>query len=234
MATIINPYRFAAVGGGLDFDKTDLQAWWDLDDDSTWADSHTNGYHLTEDGTGVTNVANGGADGTSDSADFPGTSGTDYLYRTDESWMDLTSDWTATMWVKLDTTSGFQIIMDHANGRWSIYMNATKLTFYVTQAVNVNDLNLTLSAGTWYFIAARRNANLWDLRANTTDETQYNNTGNHSGGTGSLGIGRRTSIDTNYMLNGQMQRCSIWHRRLSDAELDDLYNSGNGVSYADL
>ena len=230
---IVNSYRFAG-GGGLGFDKTSLQAWWDLNDDGTWADAHTNSYDLTEDGTGVTNVTNGGSDGSSDSADFPGTSGTDYLYRADEAWMDLTSDWTAVMWVKFDVLSGFQIIMDHANGKWSIYTNGTTLTFYVAQAVNTGALNLTLSTGTWYFIAARRNANLWDLRANTTDETQYNNTGTHSAGTGSISLGRRAAADTNYMLNGQMQRCSIWHRRLSDSELDELYNSGNGVAYADL
>lgn len=234
MSTIINPYRYAA-GGGIGFDLTGLEAWWELDDDSTWADSSGNGRDLTETGTGVTNVANGGADGTSDSADFPGTDGTDYLSRTSEAWMDLTVDFTLTCWIKPHVV-GTRIWYDRHDGGagFTIYSTSGNLVFYL-QNVSGLQISSSISIDTWAFIAARRNGDNYDLRVDAADDFQVTDVSGPSGTEAEdLGIGRRTEDASNFEANGEMQRVSWWSRRLSDSELDDLYNSGNGRGYGDL
>jgi len=233
--SICNPYRFPTASQTLPISTGGLEAWWELNDDGVWADSSGNGRHLTETGTGVTNVTNGGADGTSDSADFPGTDSTDYLSRTAEAWMDVTTDFTLICWIKMDDTIGAKAWYDrYDNGQgFSIYSSGDDIIFYLNN-VSTNQLAVfnILSAGAWAFIAARREGDNYDLRVNTTNDTQLTDTTGPNGlEAEDLGIGRRTESVASFEAAGEMQRVSWWSRRLSDAELDSLYNNGNGVSY---
>ena len=96
-----------------------------------------------------------------------------------------------------------------------------------------------LSIGTWVFIAARRdasgtNAN-YDFRYDATDRDTLDGEANdpYADNSANLAIGGRAS-SSSFDLDGKMQRASFWSRRLSDAELDSLYNSGQGIGYGDL
>jgi len=57
-------------------------------------------------------------------------------------------------------------------------------------------------------------------------------------GDADLTIGGRTNTNfgNNFQPtdNGPIDSYGFWNRRLTDAERDELYNSGNGVSYADI
>lgn len=94
---------------------------------------------------------------------------------------------------------------------------------------------VAITASTRFFVAFRHDgvAHTIDIRVNATDATPVSHLNDIFPGASDLNVGCITSGTTN--LDGTMDEWGIWRlRRLSDADLDWLYNSGAGRSYADI
>ena len=160
--------------------------------------------------------------------------------------MDTSIDTTHCMWIKPHALSGYQVFYDSLTGDGlTAYSNGTQLV--TSLDVSNNQAGRSSSSGflvndSWTFIAMRSiqdgNNTQYYLYAKTvggsTVDTGSGLTSASSGISTTLGIGRRPSGDTAALFNGEIQRVSWWSRFLSGAELDDLYNSGDGRGYGDL
>lgn len=195
------------------------------------SDSSGGGFTLTNTGsmTYTTGKINNGADTTS----------TKYLTRSDILGRTAgnAGDITITGWFKfgdLGGAGGGNIIEvnDGATSpylSWTIAITSTNVRFNYGQmcvANNYTDDTFTTATGTWYFIALR-----WDgttLTGNVNARTAV--TGTPSGNGTTCG-GASTFVGTTNLgpVTAVMDEIGIWDRKLSDAEITELYNSGNGL-----
>jgi len=234
---ILNPYRFAAADTGI---KTDLVAWYDLEETTgTRVDAHST-YDLTENGTigSTTGVVGTAADHTA--------LNTDSLYHPDDAAFDITGDLTVAGWLDSSNVSGGSTaIIGKSNGTgdqrsYLLYRSVGKLRFLVcsdgTSGGNtIAESTASISANTWYFVVGVFKANdvveLWVDGASAV--TPVAAPASLHSGTARLELfsfnngGVSTEPAT-------LDSVAIWSRALSSAEISTLYNSGSGVSYADL
>lgn len=209
-----------------------LVAYWSLESDGT--DATGRGNTLTNSGaTFTTGKVNNGVD--LESGD------SDYLYIADNP--DVSSgnvNFTATAWVKFETVISSAVILnkfnDTADREYLLRVSGTSLQWlWSTNAVGGRvDLTATtfgaVSTGTWYFVEAGHNASTnqtWiSVNAGTRDTASASG-GND--GAAAFEIGRQGNA-SNYH-DGLVDEVGIWKRVLSEAEIDELYNSGTGLAY---
>jgi hypothetical protein len=93
-----------------------------------------------------------------------------------------------------------------------------------------------LALNTWHFVAFTYNAATRVLSARLNAGTLSGQTGSGTlaagtpvVGTRPLNLGRRPGAAPDLFLTGLMDEVAKWDRVLSSAELDTLYNSGNGI-----
>jgi concanavalin A-like lectin/glucanase superfamily protein len=150
-------------------------------------------------------------------------------------------DFTWAGWVYFDALSTFMDFLTKWDSQFEYFIrrrNDNQLQFFVSWN-GTADHSIIHSAGintaTWYFVAAQHDSvnNLLKLRIDATMET----TGHTLGVIDSnapLQFGAILSTGTTDFLDGRMDEWGFWKRILTDAELDWLYNTGNGRSYADI
>jgi len=173
------------------------------------------------------------------SLDFPGT-GSDYATRPgDDSILDFgTSDFTIQLWVRFDTTSGERVLIEKMTGDgtppttegWTITkIPANSIRFGAATNV-LNTPNLSLSTAVWYHIVVRRNSAGRSIWFNGTSVASDTNTDPVLDTTFPLLLGRRNASAGQgaLALDGQLDEIVIWNRALADADIVNLYNSGNG------
>lgn len=226
--------------------KTNLVSWWTLDETSgTRNDSHgTN--HLTDNNTVLYGTGKKG-----NAADFE-FANSEYLSIADasQSGLDITGDMSISAWVKIESAPGNYKLVSKwgaSNGSYMLayYDNAgtkkIRLDLYDNGDGSNNvpvDWTYTLTNGTWYHIVV-----VTDVGAtNSVSELFINGvsqgTGTHTGvnaifsGTGAFNIGAYGGIDG--YADGMIDEVGIWNKLLTGAEVTELYNSGNGMTYTDL
>jgi len=221
-----------------------LVSYWSLDEASgTRADSH--GSNTLADNNTVTS-ATGKVD---DCADFTATN-SEYLSipAASQTGLDSTGDMSIAGCINFDvlpTATAYCLGQKYgtaSNSSWIAQMRKDAsygLRFYNSDdgsALGYHTISLdTLSTSTWYHIVVAYDASAGSI------EVWQNGTSKGSG-TGSL----KTSIyngtspfemgrwgGANY-LDGREDEVAIWNRLITNTEVGELYNSGNGTSYADL
>ena len=180
----------------------------------------------------------------------------EYLSRADNASLSTGDiDFTVACWVYLDTNVNATLITkynvqtnqdeyllfynqnDHSpNNRFSFVVTATGAPA-ANKVVDATSFGAP-SLSTWYFIAAWHDSVGNTINICVNDGT-VNSTATTAGvfdGTAPFQIGALIGgAGTNvYYMNGRIDEAGFWKRVLTSAEITQLYNSGNGMSYADI
>lgn len=210
-----------------------LISWWSLDEASgTRADSHGSN-DLTDNNTV------GSATGiVGDAASFVAANN-EFLTRADNASLSTGNiDFTFAFWVNSPGTSeGF--LGKRANlssTEYQIYRSAGTWKFDVYSGGLVGVTESATAATGWCFVVG------WHDSVNDTINIQINNntaaSSSHSGGTqdstAGFVIGNISSTTNVSACDSEIDEVAFWKRVLTVDERTALYNSGNGVSYADI
>jgi hypothetical protein len=155
-----------------------------------------------------------------------------------------TTDFTVAFWFSMSSAfvSGLQGLVSNdffATERGiSIYMTGAAGQ-YRTPFMNLHYADSTsetldafasgnLAISTWHFFCARLSGGTaLDVRVNASNATTYTITKAFHASRQRLLFGVRYT--TSDYLNGDLDEVAFWNRRLSDAEVSTLYNSGTGI-----
>lgn len=231
--------------------RDSMVSWWELNETSgTRNDSHgTN--HLTDNNTvlyGTGKKSNG--------ADFE-LSNSEYLNITDasQSGLDLTGDRSFSLWVKPESTPSGGDAMAFFY-KWGasqaqyglIYVDVSgtrKLRFLGYQTCGGANVNYEWSTGdlstsSFTHVVVRYDATghpsgdgTVELFINGTSQGTVTD-GSFTGGANCTGAFSLSSLGSGiqWYYDGLMDEVGVWSKWLSDTEVSDLYNSGNGLDYA--
>ena len=217
------------------FDLTSLVSHWSLNESSgTRSDSHGSN-NLTDDSSV------GFAAGKIGNCAVFSAASTDSLSRADNTDLRLSgTDATVTLWVNLSSKSGiFALCGKYDGGDFMEYMPAyrnsdDRFLFYVGNGsmfvAAVANAFGSPSVGVWYFLQCRINNTTKEasIRVNDGAWNSVTFTGNIKNGTATFHIGRCVP---GLYANASIDEVSIWKRQVSDAELNAIYNAGNGIAY---
>lgn len=216
-----------------------LVAWYDLENAN---DSHTNAINLTN-SNGVTfpggKVGNGGT--------FASASSQSLGLSTYNSNLNLgTGDWSIAFWFNRTTAASFPQIMGMgwdetplaSKALYTIYARSDNNRFdfqwYNGGYQSLQLTTMTISNSTWYFVLVKRSGSTITLSVNARAFSTSTTGGFQTTTDGTFALGRGNFTAGSY-LNGQLDSVGFWKGyALSNAEEDELYNSGNGVSYIDI
>ena len=224
-------------------------SWWDLEETSgTRSDAHGSN-DLTDNntvgsGTGVTGDT---------AADFERTN-SEYLLKADATDFDVgDDDLSIVVWINPETlasTAGdnlFFLRLIGDNNDWSFLLRITStddtVRFGTHDGTTTNPVDAStfggLSTGTWYMVYAYHDATANEAGISINDGTV--DTVSFTGGLRTLTdedlvVGANwfhtTLVDEKHY-DGLMDSLAIWNRVLTSSEVTELYNSGNGLQYAD-
>jgi hypothetical protein len=223
--------------------KTDLIAVWCESADPV-ADQHTNGLTLT-------NIASvGTATGkVGTAADFE--SGSSQSLRRNDEALISTGDisFTEAVWVNMESkalSGSNNYIMNKGSGssndeRSLLYRNSAaedRFRFYIANfavGVAANTFG-SPSTGTWYYLQAQHDAagNKIRIRVNdgAWDEAATGGTA-PTDATGNLYLGAYDNAGTRVLFfDGLINQYAFWKALKSDADLNAIYNSGNGLAFS--
>ena len=153
-------------------------------------------------------------------------------------------DFTFAGWVYLDSLTTHRLILSKYNGAgaasfeyWLLYnQTPNRFQFGVSDtgdgsdvtSVNADTLGAP-STATWYFVQAWHDAgsNVIQIRVNNAGADSAAHTGGVFAGTNVFRVGS-DGPQTGFM-NGRLDAWGFWKRLLTTAELNFLYNGGNGL-----
>jgi hypothetical protein len=158
---------------------------------------------------------------------------------------DGSTPFTVSCWVNPNNVTSTQVPLAKAKntidyeGYWFLIING-KMNFILSSGINANDWvrvenSITLSTSTWYHCImtydGSKSASGLKVYVNNSLNTQNiikdTLTGSISN-TRSFKLGAR---DNGFFYNGIIDEVGIWDRVLSESEVTELYNSGNGKQY---
>ena len=172
-------------------------------------------------------------------ADFV-SANSEYLSSASTDFQPTDSDFSFTTWVNFDSLTGSFMGIGGASGElcYILYSNATaiesRISINGTAWVVAQDTSTTIAINTWY-LAAFVYDSVNDLVKVSVNGNNFN-VAAASGGVGgtytndfSLGSNGATSF-----INGSLDGANYFSKALSLAEINALYNLGNGTSYPSL
>ncbi len=154
---------------------------------------------------------------------------------------NFTGDFSVSCWFKTNTVSGNQMIFSNL-----AYNGGNRRGYYIVLAGNTIGCWLTnhpqyqefytsgvISTGTWYHLSVTRESGVVKIYLNGTllaTDTNAITLGNYV--TVLTSIGAYTNgVSTTSHFNGQIDALNIWQKSLTQSEITELYNSGNGAQY---
>ena len=159
-----------------------------------------------------------------------------------------TSDYTLAFWFRLDgspssgnfglvsndffsTERGISVYVNSTGTIWDfpyLYLRYTDNTEETWFPVNIGSGTVGIAAGAWTFACLRLSGGTTlDFRINSVNGQTKTLTKSLHSSRQRLFFGTRyTNADH---LNGALDEVAMWSRRLSDAEVNTLYNDGNGI-----
>jgi concanavalin A-like lectin/glucanase superfamily protein len=214
-----------------------LISWWELGEASgTRADSHgTN--HLTDNNTVLSAVGKVG-----NAADIE-RDNVEYLSCASNSTLQMGDiDFTICCWVKVEQTDGLLVQLvskDNSNSPAENDFNLTcDPTFrFFTNWAHIPNSGITPTLGVWYFVVGWHDAvaNTHNIQVDNATPVSVSTAGDAPVvSTSEFQIGARQWAASRQSFDGLIDQVAIWKRLLTTDERTALYNSGNGVAYADL
>ncbi len=219
---------------------TDLISCWELGEASgSRADAHGSNT-LTDNNTVLSATGKVG-----DGADFESTN-SEYLSSASNSSLEMGDiDFTIAAWVKVETNQSHMIVTKDDDALLSRdytldYDATSKFRFYLNGGggnIAMANVDLTTVVGTWYFVVAWHDAaaNVVKLQVNDGTVASDDTTGivpNVSAA--QFRIGAREYAGAEGYFDGVIDQVCLWKRLLTAAERTELYDSGNGLSYAGM
>ena len=225
--------------------RTNLVSWWSMNELSgTRVDSHGT-VNLTDNNT-VGNAAGKQGNG----ADFESTF-SEFLNANNSVSTPVftTGDYTLSMWYKPESLSSTQVLFcingsgetEAANSQIIFRVNSNgSLNMFHEYGAGNNSNNTTSatpisSTGTWYHIILQRdisNGRYAVYVDNTFIEFQSFSDDPTGGTAGNISIGSYQTGGGDYV-DGIIDEVGFWHTLLDSSQRSELYNSGNGITYAD-
>lgn len=150
------------------------------------------------------------------------------------------TDSTWSLWVNPESLGGQHGLLNKWNSsgdgnEYLLYRDPdTNLYFFVRDAANSSNAVVSggsLSTATWYHIVIQhRNGTDIRIKVNNGSWSTTSHTGGVRSATNQLEIGRFSGDEW----DGLIDEIGLWKRALTDDEITQLYNSGNGLSYDDF
>jgi hypothetical protein len=216
--------------GGASTLKTGLAAWWSFDDDLT--DSHDD-HDGTFQGTGSQAYATGVGATTGNGIDLEDT---DNQYVTVSDHADFvqggTNPISINMWVKAETVGGelfaqgSEIVVRPASTSGVEFILNSFSTDRTSTGTGV------VVAGTWVMLTFIYDGTTIAIHVDgaSTPESSVTPSGTWADLSSNLLIGNFSNVHW----DGVLDEVAYWNKGLSSAELTELYNSGDGISYTDI
>jgi len=223
-----------------------LQAFWELTEASgTRSDSTANNNDLTDN-----NTVGQGTGVIDNCADFE-EANTEYLTiaNGDQTGLNMTSDFSISAWIKLESlpaNDSEYAIVDRFQANDGYRINVFRTgggTMQIRRGIKNGgsqdnyDVTTTLNTGTWYhFVWTFKDtgkANKLYKDGNTTPISDQTGSIAPASVSSTLSLGSGSETPSRYM-DGLIDLVGIWDRELTSAEVSELYNSGSGLSYADM
>jgi len=234
---IILPNRRKAFRGGAASTLLDgLQAWWEMDSTGNQADQTGNGNTATA--VGSPTVASAGGPGGRDAVALNGSSQYYTVPHSDDMVFGGGVDWSFGAWAWEGASPvNYGSIIDKRTGTDEVGLSGNpSLDLRYIGASGVVGLTSAFSSETWFFTVLTYTASTKTVRhylngSATPTKTQVE--GSHaSANTNAANIGRY--VGDGYWWKGRLSQMAKWSRPLTTDEIAELYNSGAGLSYADL
>lgn len=202
-------------------------------------DVHTNGVDLTatnSPGTATGKVGNG--------RDLE--SGSSQQFSSTNSIFDLTGNQSYSLWYKPESLSATQSLIgkntNSGNQRSTLLFydaTANRPTWRVSSdgsATVAAVWGSDLSVGTWYHIVVKVDVDNNIIGIKINDGTWVTNTYNTNvfSSTASFRVGASIALSLGNFTDGVVDEIYAWDKVLTDAECTRLYNSGNGLGYANF
>ncbi len=221
-----------------------LVSYWKLDESSGNADDSVSSNDLTNNGsiTYASAKINNGADLELSSSNYFS------IADASQSGLDITSDLSISLWVKLESQPG----TDDCVALVSKYMNTGNQRSYVLDYCDVSGTtrlqsnispdgsnsdvyayNVTLNNSTWYHVVFTWDASGAQGKFYLNSSNVSSPTGTYTSiynGTADLNIGAYFNGSIGW-LDGFVDEVGVWSRVLNSSEVSQLYNSGNGFQY---
>ena len=222
----------AAPSGGTVALLSGLVGYWAMDNaGNIGLDSTANAFHLTN----VNSVSS--VVGKLGNAGSFRASPDKQLTRADAPALRFDGDFTLSIWF-------YQLVPQYDAG--NLFCKSGELYCWRTASNNKLNLELHSSGGPiiasltsaetvpqnqWIHIVVYRSGNTLGLVINNGAPTT---TAIGAGSIGSTGLFRIGAMESGYSWTGYLDECGKWNRKLSGAEITALYNSGNGLAYANF
>lgn len=223
---------------------TSLAEVWELQEASGTALAKLNSSNNLTDNNGV-GTATGPAGGVNitNARSFVRPSG-QYLSHAASPTFSLSSAFTIALWAYPNNTAASSILVTQNQG-----FGTEDFTYYTdilgrpcariyntNYGVGTSTNSSQLSTGTWYFLVATYDSTTISVSVNNgTGQTYTFAVSGPARTGGKFGIGYDSDIaamlSLNYM-DGRIAQVALWTRVLTGTELTSLYNSGNGLAYA--
>lgn len=228
-----------AAGGTL---AVGLAAFWELEEASgNRADSHTNGYTLTDINTVGQQTGKVGNCTQHEAAS------SEYLTITDAAAPLLSMgsgvSLTVAAWTYINDGSTDRFILSKSDGgsgtEYALYYAPIFFRFRIhdgTASVDVdNNASGGMAVDTWFLCIARLDidAGKITLRVNNNTRTETTTARFAQNGASDFRIGAQHNASL-FPMQGRIDQGMVWRRALTDAEESYLYNGGAGRSYAEV
>lgn len=168
----------------------------------------------------------------------------EYIYNTTNS-HEAYSQGTYNIWMNADDTAdGDEMIFNYGGDadRMQLEERDAPETYQIyikdggTQKLDHVETGYSIDVGNWHMFTLRQNATRLSFWVDAVEIKNYSNTywwDDMGGGGTNNYFGSWYGGGSNFY-NGQMDELSVWVRPLTKSEIEELYNSGSGITYSDL
>lgn len=227
---LANVSLWAAIGDNL------VSCWAMEEASGTRADSYTSSANDLTDNNTVAMNASGKVGNTAELE----LSNSEYLSRASNSSLVMGDiDFTIALWVNMESNattqkivakdSGLSFANEYAidlpiGGQFRFGIDSSSAFYFATPTG-------TASLATWYYIVGWHDATANTVNISVNDGTVFSTSTTGQApvtGTTTFMVGRRDEAGSPFYTDGFVDEAAIWKRKLSGAEITDLYNSGTG------
>lgn len=164
----------------------------------------------------------------------------DYVALPDNS-LNINSNFSASAWVKYTIGSGIKTILSNnalltsptRQYGWGLYLNSNNILFQTydgTSTIGGLSYAATLTSGSWYHITVTKSGTTKRIYLNGTEvaNASVNNITYTATHRPTIGGQRYDATGMEYFSVSPIDGLSVWQKELTQAEVTELYNSGNG------